>query len=87
MAGYAWVSVESVGTGFSMQALTWFEFLLCEGLPIEGVCLGVEEMADDEGPVHNVAAGKLHWVLHQCVHQRICKQATQYVQLHLSVTT
>lgn len=50
---------------------TWLQHALCEWLSVEGVSRGVEQVAQDDGTVHDVPRGQYHRVSHQCVHQRI----------------
>lgn len=52
--------------------VTWLQHALCQGLSVEGVCGRVEQVAQDDGSIHDVPRWQNHRVSHQCVHQRVC---------------
>lgn len=53
------------------MSFTRLQHALGERLSVEGVRWGVEEVAQDDGAVHDVARWQYHRISHQSVHQRV----------------
>lgn len=52
--------------------VTWLQHALRERLSVKRVGGRIEQVAQDDGSVHDVSGGQHHGVCHECVHQRVC---------------
>lgn len=55
------------------RRVTWLQHALRERLPVKRVGGGVEQVAQDDGSVHDVPGRQHHGVSHKGVHQGVCR--------------